>query len=119
MELRGKNYYIKLQNLKNIGQKTCNFSRLTGGPVLLSCTENLKEKTKDLFRTPLNEMINLKHSLVILSKNVSWDDLEEELSGLYELENDRPGKPIRLMVSLYYLKYTYSEKGRLSPRFIR
>ena len=75
---------------------------------MLSRTETLEGKTKDLFRTPLREIINMKHPLVILSHNVDWDGLEEELSGLYELENGRPGKPIRLMVSLQYLKYTYS-----------
>ena len=75
---------------------------------MLSRTETLEGKTKDLFRTPLREIINMNHPLVILSHNVDWDGLEEELSGLYELENGRPGKPIRLMVSLQYLKYTYS-----------
>ena len=74
---------------------------------MLSRTETLEGKTKDLFRTPLREIINMNHPLVILSHNVDWDGLEEELSGLYELENGRPGKPIRLMVSLQYLKYTY------------
>ena len=53
-------------------------------------------------------MINMNHELVILSKNIDWDNLEDELSGLYQLENGRPGKPIRLMVSLHYLKYTYN-----------
>ena len=75
---------------------------------MLSPTENLKGKTKDLFKQSLCEMINMDHELVILSKNIDWDDLEQSLSGLYQLENGRPGKPIRLMVSLHYLKYTFN-----------
>ena len=75
---------------------------------MLSRTENPNGKTKDLFRQPLNEMINMKHELVVLSKTIDWDDLEESLCGLYKLEIGRPGKPIRLMVSLHYLKYLYN-----------
>ena len=75
---------------------------------MLSQVEDLKGKTRELFRQPLREMINRNHELVILSKHIDWDALEREFSGLYELEAGRPGKPIRLMVSLHYLKYTYN-----------
>ena len=76
--------------------------------VLLSRSENLRRKTRDLFRQRLSDMINLSHELVILSRHIDWEGLGQSLSGLYVLDNDRSGKPIRLMVSFHYLKYTYN-----------
>lgn len=75
---------------------------------MLSRTESPEGMPRDMFRHPLDEMIDMKHKLVVLSKTIDWDGLEESLSGLYTLEKGRPGKPIRLMVSLHYLKYMYN-----------
>ncbi len=45
---------------------------------------------------------------MILSRHIDWEGLEQSLSGLYVLENRRSSKPIQLVVSLHYLKYTYN-----------
>jgi IS5 family transposase len=37
-----------------------------------------------------------------------WEVFEEKLGPTFCEDNGRPGLPIRLMVRLHYLKYTYS-----------
>ena len=64
---------------------------------------------KDLFRSRLENMINRKHPLCRLAQEIDWGVFEEAFGALYIEKVGRPGLPIRLMVGLHYLKYTYSE----------
>jgi IS5 family transposase len=64
---------------------------------------------KDLFRSRLEQMINRKHPLCKLADEIDWRVFEEEFGVLYVEKVGRPGLPIRLMVGLQYLKYTYNE----------
>ena len=64
---------------------------------------------KDLFRSRLEQMINRKHPLCKLAHEIDWRVFEEEFGGFYVEKVGRPGLPIRLVVGLHYLKYTYSE----------
>ena len=52
----------------------------------------------------LMDQLNPSHDLVILSRKIPWDYLEEELSGLYHKRMVRSAKPIRLIVGLLILK---------------
>jgi transposase, IS4 family len=58
---------------------------------------------KDLFRSRLEQMINRKHPLCKLADEI---DLGVEF-GVQKV--GRPGLPIRLVVGIHYLKYTYNE----------
>ncbi len=40
---------------------------------------------------------------------INWSAFEEEFGSLYVENTGRPGKPIRLMVALHYLKHTFDE----------
>jgi IS5 family transposase len=64
---------------------------------------------RDLFRSRLEQMINRKHPLCRLAGEIEWGVFEEEFGVLYVEKVGRPGLPIRLMVGLQYLKYTYNE----------
>jgi IS5 family transposase len=55
----------------------------------------------------LVNIIDLSHPLCKLSQIISWEKLEDEFGKMYS-EKGRPGKPIRLMIDLQYLKYTYN-----------
>jgi IS5 family transposase len=55
----------------------------------------------------LVNIIDLSHPLCKLSQIINWEKLEEEFGKMYS-EKGRPGKPIRLMIGLQYLKYTYN-----------
>lgn len=57
------------------------------------------------FSTLIENQINMNHPLVILSKEISWDVFEDAFNKLYSTKMGRPGKSIRLMVSLLLLKH--------------
>ena len=67
-----------------------------------------KSHQMDLFRPELIKIINPGHEMVKLAKIVDWDRLDELFGETYCLDNGRPGISTRLMVSLHYLKYTFS-----------
>jgi len=64
---------------------------------------------KDLFRSPLEQMINRKHPLCKLAQEIDWGVFEEEFGPCYAEGVGRPGIAIRVVVGLHYLKYTYNE----------
>lgn len=61
-----------------------------------------------LFEKRLEELIDLGHELVKLSKRISWDKFDERFGAMYCPVNGRPGLATRLMVGLTYLKYLYN-----------
>ena len=66
------------------------------------------KKQGTIFQVALDRLIDMSHPLCILSHQIDWSELEDNFSGLYCHTNGRPAKPIRLMVGLHYLKYTYN-----------
>lgn len=55
----------------------------------------------------LDELLNPKHELYLLSNEIDWGYFELEFSPLYS-KKGRPAHPIRLMVSLLILKSMYN-----------
>jgi IS5 family transposase len=62
----------------------------------------------DLFRSRLNQIINMKHELVILSKIVDWDSFDNDFADCYCNDNGRGAKPIRLKIGLTILQSIYN-----------
>ncbi len=60
-----------------------------------------------LFQANFQQMLNQNHPLVKMADKINWQRFENELQPLYA-ESGRPGAPIRLFVSLCYLKYTFN-----------
>ena len=56
------------------------------------------------FYSTFEEQLNRSHPLYILANQINWNIFEEAFAKLYS-EEGRPGKPIRLMVSLILLKH--------------
>lgn len=91
--------------------------------------------TPDFFRARLDQMIEMKHPLVVLASRMPWAQIEaalapvlahknrdgevlddadlfgstSELVGAGISKRGRPRLPIRLMVSLLYLKHAFNE----------
>ena len=91
-------------------------------------------QTEDFFRGRLDQMIDLRHPLAVLSTHMPWQEIEASLAGVIarkvkagrKVEDidlfgpvvkvsggvvsnaGRPRLPMRLMVSLLYLKHTYN-----------
>src|ERR1700693_4408524 len=74
-----------------------------------------KHKTvgsNDLFRARLDQIINMKHELILLAGKIDWDWIDGEIAPLYS-ENGRPGIETRFMIGLLLLKHIYglSDEG--------
>lgn len=64
-------------------------------------------KTDNLFRSRLDNILNIRHELVKLSESINWSFLEEKVAAFYSDEG-RPGVSARLMVGLHLLKHRYN-----------
>lgn len=72
-----------------------------------------EQKTLEIFKVRLEEIINKAHPLVRLSESINWKALEEKLTQKYSEKMGAPGKEIRLMAGLQYLKYMYNESDEI------
>ena len=61
----------------------------------------------NVFRTPLVNVINMNHELVLLAQKIDWDKVEKEFS-VYYPGLGRPAVPIRKMVGSMLLKQMYN-----------
>lgn len=57
------------------------------------------------FCSTFEEQLNRQHPLYVLANQIRWLEFEKAFKDLYCSDNGRPGKPIRLMVSLLMLKH--------------
>jgi IS5 family transposase len=66
----------------------------------------------DLFRSRLDQIINMRHELVRLAIEIDWDWVDAELADLFS-DAGRPAVPTRFMVGLLFLKHIYglSDEG--------
>ncbi len=62
---------------------------------------------QDLFRSRLDQIINMSHPLARLSELLDWKRLAQALRPYYA-EMGRPGIPLRLIMGLHLLKYIYA-----------
>src|ERR1700741_598446 len=62
---------------------------------------------QDLFRSRLDQIIDMKHPLVTLVRTVDWGFLEGRFGEVYDDDPGRPPWPTRLMAGLAILKHTY------------
>jgi len=61
----------------------------------------------DLFRARLDQIINMKHELVVLAEKIDWAWLDAQLAGYFSHEG-RPAEPVRFMIGMFILKHTYA-----------
>lgn len=63
-----------------------------------------KSNSDDLFRSRLENIIHMRHELVILSKLIDWQRIEKHYAPFYK-DKGRNANAIRLMVGLHLLKH--------------
>lgn len=66
-----------------------------------------KSGEQDLFRSRLDQIINMKHELVGLAARIDWAWIDGEIAPLYS-EKGRPGIETRFVVGLLLLKHIYA-----------
>ncbi|TPI29542.1 IS5 family transposase [Mesorhizobium sp. B3-2-1] len=62
---------------------------------------------QDLFRSRLDQIINMKHELVRLAQAIDWPVLGERFGAVYSDGPGMPPLPTRLMAGLAILKHTF------------
>ena len=65
-----------------------------------------KARHDDLFRARLDQIINMKHELVVLADRIDWAWLDEQLADRFS-DKGRPAEPVRFMIGMFLLKHTY------------
>ena len=63
---------------------------------------------QDLFRSRLDQIIDMRHPLVKLTREMDWAFLEGTFGAAYEDGPGQPPLPTRLMAGLMILKYTHN-----------
>jgi len=60
----------------------------------------------DLFKARLDQIINMKHELVVLADKMDWAWLDEQIAPYFS-DQGRPGEPVCFMLGMFILKHTY------------
>jgi transposase, IS5 family len=66
------------------------------------------DRQDDLFRPPLEQIINLRHPLVRLAEEIDWDFLAGRFSSACGVGPGQPPLPTRLMAGLFILKHMHN-----------
>src|SRR5262247_641174 len=69
--------------------------------------ERRESGEQDLFRSRLDQIIDMKHALVKLARTIDWRFLEEKFEAVYSDKPGQPPLPTRLMAGLALLKHSY------------
>jgi transposase, IS5 family len=78
------------------------------GGISMRPRERRESGEQDLFRSRLDQVINMDHALVKLARTIDWRFLEEKFGAVYAEGAGRPPLPTRLMAGLAILKHTYN-----------
>jgi transposase, IS5 family len=68
--------------------------------------ERRETSEQDLFRSRLDQIIDMKHALVKLARAIDWGFLEQTFGAVYTDKPGQPPLPTRLMAGLAILKHT-------------
>ena len=70
--------------------------------------ERRDEGNQDLFRSRLDQIIDMDHALAKLAGSIDWRFLEEKFGAVYTAGPGHPPLPTRLMAGLAILKHTFN-----------
>ncbi len=62
---------------------------------------------EDLFRMRLENMLDINHELIKLSKHIDWESLDKEWGSLFVSTKGAPAIRTRLIAGLHYLKHLH------------
>jgi len=66
------------------------------------------DRQKDLLQPALDQIIDMKHPLVLLAGEIDWDFLDSRLRTVCAPGSGQPGLPTRLVAGLFILKHMHS-----------
>ena len=80
----------------------------------MKSTPKKTPQSDDLFRSRLDQIINLKHELVLLADRIDWSYLDDQVAPFYAMDG-RPSIPSRLMIGQFV---AFSISGQQVARFL-
>src|SRR6185312_15110594 len=75
---------------------------------LMRPRERRETGEQDMFRSRLDQVIDMDHALAKLARTIDWGFLEEKFGEVYKDGAGQPPLPTRLMAGLAILKHTYN-----------
>lgn len=63
----------------------------------------------NLFQAQFDQLLNLNHPLCVLASKIDWKRFDVTFADCYCPKTGAPGKDIRLLVGLHYLKHAFNE----------
>ena len=66
------------------------------------------DRQDDLFRSSLEQIINLRHPLVRLAAEINWDFLAKRFGSVCRVGPGQPPLPTRLVAGLFILKHMHN-----------
>lgn len=63
----------------------------------------------ELFQSHFDQLLNLDHPLCLLAAKIDWQRFDAAFADCYCPDTGAPGKDIRLLVGLHYLKHAFDE----------
>src|SRR6266496_3029875 len=70
--------------------------------------ERRETSEQDLFRSRLDQIIDIKHALVKLARTIDWRFLEQTFGAVYTDKPGQPPLPTRLVAGLLILKHMHN-----------
>src|SRR5690606_35445981 len=74
-------------------------------------TEHETDRNQDLFWDRLDQIINMRHELVLLAQRIDWDWIDAQLSEAFSAKG-RSATETRFMIGLLLLKQLYDLLAR-------
>lgn len=71
---------------------------------------------RDLFRPPLDQIVNPEHPLVRLGGQIDWEFIEQRFGAVYGAGPGHPPLPSRLVAGLFILKHMTACRTRRCAR---
>lgn len=82
-------------------------------------TPSKQSRHTGVFSIPLERIVNATHPLCALAGKIAWDEFDTAFGFLYGPGVGGPGKPVRLMAGLHYIKHAFSLGGeRAAARWV-
>src|ERR1700675_1066420 len=78
------------------------------GGISMRPRERRESGKQDLFRSRVDQVVNMDRALVKLARAIDWGFLEEKFGAVYNDGAGQPPLPTRLMAGLAILKHTYN-----------
>jgi len=81
----------------------------TGNLIMQPKDISYEESHGDLFRSSLEQILDHRHPLYVLSNKIDWKRFDVSFGALFAQKKGRPALPTRLVVGLHYLKHAFDE----------